>query len=63
MDGFQLGLNAETIFDNPFWIEYPKPSKKGPEDERQARAFVDGHVEKLIREREALCGIAKENSK
>lgn len=46
-EAFQLGYNATTICDNPFWIEYPKPSKKSFEDELNARAFVDGYVQKI----------------
>jgi hypothetical protein len=36
------GFKTASLLDNPYWPEYPKPSPKGYEEERCARAFVDG---------------------
>lgn len=44
MNPFQEGAVAKTICDNPYWKEYPKTSSLGPENEKAARAFVDGWV-------------------
>lgn len=44
---FNEGFQAKTICDNPYWIEFQKPSKRGHEDELNARKFVDGYVSKI----------------
>jgi len=39
---YEEGMAADSILDNPYWREWPKPSTK--EDEEAARRFVDGYV-------------------
>ncbi len=39
---YQLGLLSKSVWDNPFWVEYPKPSAKGDLDEDLGRFFVSG---------------------
>lgn len=46
-EAYALGYKAASIFDNPYWREYPKPSSKGQQDEINGRKFVDGYVDKL----------------
>jgi hypothetical protein len=39
---YEEGMAADSILDNPYWREWPKPS--GKDDELKARLFVDGYV-------------------
>jgi len=36
-----------SILENPYWIEWPKPSKNGLDDEIAARLWVDVWVKEL----------------
>lgn len=44
---YQLGFEAKSVFDNPYWSEYPSKSKLGYADECNARIWVDGYVAAL----------------
>lgn len=50
LSAFSEGNKAKSIFDNPYWICYPKDSTDI--DESKARWWVDGYVEKLRKENE-----------
>ena len=47
-EAFEEGFRAACISgdwpDNPYWPEYPNRSKRGEQDETNARFFVDGVV-------------------
>lgn len=49
---YQEGFAAKSIFDNPYWLEYPNPSKRGLDDERNGRMFVDGYCAAVIEKRQ-----------
>jgi hypothetical protein len=44
---YEQGLVAKSIFDNPYWVNWPKPSKLGEADEIAARKWVDGWFSKV----------------
>lgn len=46
---YDEGFGADSLESNPYWVEYPRPSKIGDIDEIAARWFVDGYVSKLRR--------------
>ena len=48
---FEEGTSAKSIFDNPYWQNYPKDSTTI--DESLARWWVDGYVSKLVNQNEA----------
>lgn len=46
---FNEGYNTKTIYDNPYWKNYPK-NDCSEEEQSMARAFVDGYAQKAIDE-------------
>jgi hypothetical protein len=49
IDAFQEGYNAQTLYDCPYWKNYPKETTE--EDKVNAYKFVDGHAQKAIDEK------------
>lgn len=46
VDPFQQGRLATSIFDNPYWPEYPNKCANGEAEEIAARKWVDGYFSK-----------------
>lgn len=47
MTPYEEGQAAKSIFENPYWKEWPKPAAGGQQEEENARRFVDGYYSKL----------------
>ncbi len=47
---FEQGRSANSIFDNPYWKNYPKDSTTL--EESMARWWVDGYASKLVKQNE-----------
>lgn len=45
---FQQGYEANSIYQNPYWKNYPVEKGVSKEEQLDARVWVDGYVQKII---------------
>lgn len=48
MNPFEQGRAANSAYENPYWINYPKDKGVSKQEQLDAAIWIDGYVQKII---------------